>query len=219
MGFGMKPAHPVSFRRTLISYAQRGNCSRCPGEVKEESDIPQEQKHNRLTESIVSLYLLQGVNYVLALAVLPYLIRVLGMEKFGLVAFAQSIAQYFTLFTDYGFNFTATRAIARNRDDSEAVSRIFSTVFVVKFILMMLGILVMTLAVATVPRLREHTIFFFVAYVAVAGNALFPTWYFQGTEQMRFISGIVSLARVLGAVALLLAVHRPSDALLSLGMQ
>ncbi len=193
--------------------------SRCDPEVKEKPDILQLQSHSRLTESIVSLYLLQGVNYVLALAVLPYLVRVLGMEKFGLVAFAQSFAQYFTLFTDYGFNFTATRAIARNGDDNEAVSRIFSTVLLVKLILMILGVLIMTLAVVAVPRLREHSIFFFVAYVAVVGNVLFPTWYFQGTEQMRFISGIVSLARVLGAVALLLAVHRPSDALLALGIQ
>jgi len=193
--------------------------AKCRPKFEEDSDIPQVHRHSRLTESIVSLYLLQGVNYIIALAVLPYLVRVLGMEKFGLVAFAQSLAQYFTLFTDYGFNFTATRAIARNRDDSEAISRIFSTVLVVKLILMILGVLVMTLAVAAVPRLREHSIFFLVAYVAVVGNVLFPTWYFQGTEQMRFISGIVSLARVLGAVALLLAVHRPSDALLALEIQ
>ena len=62
----------------------------------------------RLFDNIVSLYLLQGLNYIVPVAVLPYLVRVLGMETYGLVAVAQSFAQYFNILTDYGFNFSAT---------------------------------------------------------------------------------------------------------------
>ncbi|MGA8298128.1 MAG: oligosaccharide flippase family protein [Terriglobales bacterium] len=53
--------------------------------------------------NILWLFSLQGLNYLVPLAVLPYLVRVLGIERYGLIAFAQSFAQYFVVLTDYGF--------------------------------------------------------------------------------------------------------------------
>lgn len=170
-------------------------------------------------ESILSLYVLQGVNYAIPMAILPFLVRVLGMEQYGLIAFAQSIAQYFVLFTDYGFNFTASRAITQKRDDHEAVSRIFSAVLLIKLVLMVAGIIVMAAIVEGVPRFRVHGLLFLAAYGTVIGNVLFPTWYFQGTEQMRYISGVMSATRLLGAGALFLLVRQPGDALLAVAIQ
>jgi len=78
--------------------------------------------NSTIGKNIISLYLLQISYYVLPLITVPYLVRVLGPEKFGLVAFGQSLVAFFALFVNYGFDLTATREISiKRRDDKENI--------------------------------------------------------------------------------------------------
>jgi PST family polysaccharide transporter len=140
------------------------------------------------------------------------------MEMYGLIALVQSFSQYFTIFTDYGFNFSATRSIAQQQDN-EKISRLFCAVFSLKLLLTVLGGVILAFVVHVTPRFHSETKYFYAAYLAVIGNMLFPIWYFQGIQQMRYISAITGIARVLAAVALFFFVHAPKDAFLALIIQ
>jgi polysaccharide transporter, PST family len=163
------------------------------------------------------LYALQGLNYLVPLAVLPYLIRVLGVERYGLVAFAQAFAQYFTLITDYGFNLSATKRVAQDRA-SGSVSALFWAVIFIKGALFALGGAILTVLLFVVPRIHAYPGVFLVSYLIVLGSVLFPVWLYQGMEQMRFISVLTGGAKVLSAVLLLVFVHHSSDYLLAAGI-
>ncbi|EJL6346896.1 oligosaccharide flippase family protein, partial [Vibrio cholerae] len=54
-----------------------------------------------LKKNVISLFILQGSNYVIPLLTLPYLTRTLGVEGFGIFGLVIAVAQYFVLFTDF----------------------------------------------------------------------------------------------------------------------
>ena len=165
------------------------------------------------------LYALQGLNYLVPLAVLPYLIRVLGVERYGLVAFAQAFAQYFTILTDYGFNLSATKRISLVREHRSEVSALYWSVILIKLALMLIGALVVAVVVTTVPRFHSDAALYAIAYLAVVGNVLFPVWLFQGMEQMRYISIVSGCAKIFAALLLFVFVHTQSDYLIALAIQ
>jgi len=68
---------------------------------------------------------IQIISCIVPLIVLPYLVRVIGVEKFGTVLFAQAIVFYFTVLTNFGFNLYAPREVSIVRDDKEKLKHIF----------------------------------------------------------------------------------------------
>ena len=168
-------------------------------------------KNTSLARNVLWLYALQGLNYTAPLILLPYLVRVLGAERYGLLVLSQSVAQYFVIATDYGFNFSATRSIATNRHDGMAISRIFWTVISIKAVLVLIGAIAISTLATSVPRFRPDCSIYLAAYLSVVGSALFPQWLFQGMESMRSISIISGLAKIGACILVLLFVHRPED--------
>jgi len=167
-----------------------------------------------LVENFLSLSVLQAANYLLPLITLPYLVRILGIDKFGLVAFAQAATAYFIILTDYGFNLSATREIASHRDDLEKVSRIFSTVMVVRSGLMFVCFGLLFLLLSTVERFGAESDLFLLSYGLVLGNVLFPVWFFQGMEKMKYSTGLNIAARSIFVVLVFTLVHEVEDYLL-----
>ena len=125
----------------------------------------------------------------------------------GVVALAQSMMQFFITFVDYGFDLTATKAISRNRDNKEEVARIFHYVMATKFLLCLVGFLIMCAIVFSVPLFREHATVFIIMYGFAFGQFLFPMWLFMGFEKMKYIAYINSLIKIAGIFFIFLAIN------------
>lgn len=167
-----------------------------------------------LTENFFSLAVLQGANYLLPLITLPYLVRVLGPEKYGLVMFAQAFLQYFVILTDYGFNLSATREISLHREDKQKVSEIFSAVFLIKFLLLLLSLGILLLVVFSFNKFEAEWKLYFVTFGIVMGNVLFPIWFFQGMERMKFVTVLNITAKLIFTVLIFVFIREVSDYIL-----
>lgn len=164
-----------------------------------------------LWENLASLYGVQVLNYVVPLFTLPYLTRVLGAGPWGILAFADAFANYISLVVDYGFALSATREVARLRDDKNARSRQFAGVLGAQIILAAMASLATLLVSRIVPALAAYRPLLPYALLLAVSRSLVPLWYFQGLERMRPVALLNIGANVIAAAAIFVLVRAPED--------
>lgn len=167
-----------------------------------------------LVKNFTSLSLLQLANYIFPVITLPYLVRVLGPEKYGLINFAAAFSAYFVIITDYGFNLSATQEISVNRNDKEKVSEIFSSVLTIKIILFFLSSGIFFLIVNMFELFSNDAGLYSIMFIGVVGIVLFPLWVYQGVEKMKYILIINVAIRSVTIVSIFLLVKVENDYLL-----
>ncbi|EKF86368.1 flippase [Methanobacterium formicicum] len=180
--------------------------------IKYLKKILNNENYKRIIENIVSLFSLQGLTYILPLITFPYLTRVLGPDKYGQIAFAAAFITYFQTFTDYGFNLSATREVSLNRDNDDKISEIFSSIFIVKIILMTISLIIMTIIVFSFDIFRSNWILYYFTFGILIGRDLLLTnWLFQGMEKMRYITILNIGTSIIYTLSIFVFVKESSD--------
>jgi PST family polysaccharide transporter len=168
-------------------------------------------KNKILVENFTFLSVLQVSNLALFIITIPYLFRVLGSKSYGLVVFAQTIVFYFSIFINFGFNLTATRDISVNREDRAKVTEIVSSVLTIKMVIFIVSVALMFFFTIFIPPLHENRVLFLLSMLTCLSDALYPLWYFQGIEKMKYITFINISTRILATILVFLVITSPGD--------
>lgn len=178
------------------------------------------EKKNRLFENIFSMVTLRGMEYILAFLLVPYLLRTLGPSRYGSIAFMQGVIAYFTLVINYGFNLTAPRDIALA--DTVQLPRVFSSYFWGTIFLWLgsssffcLGYMMFCIFFQE----RLDIPLFLACYMSAIGIVVFPVWFFQGIQQMRYITLLNLIGRFITIGMIFMFVRSSEDYIMAAFLQ
>lgn len=162
-------------------------------------------------KNIFSLGSIQLMNYLFPFITFPYLVRVLGVEKFGLVNFAAAFIAYFSMIVDYGFNISAVRLVSINRNDKRKLSELISSIYIIKVVLFLISLLIFFTISLMIEKFRNEFLLYNFTFVTVVGNLFLPFWFFQGIEKSKYVAVVTLLIRFMGAILIFLLIKNSDD--------
>ena len=177
--------------------------------------ISKNKDYRTLVSNFGYLTLLQVAGYLFPLISIPYLARVIGADGLGRVAFGSAVAAWFLSVSTWGFNYTGTRDAARNREDNSKLSEIFSNVLWARFSLTLIGFIILIALIFIIPSFRSNWLVLVLSFLAIPANILFPEWFFQALERMKFITILRLLSKLLFTLSIFVFITRPEDYYLS----
>ena len=125
---------------------------------------------------------------IFPLITVPYVSRVLSTGGTGHVAFAQSVASYFSLVALLGVTYYGVRVCAQVRDNRAQLSR---TVFELIIILAgstTLVTIVYIVCLLTVPKLYDQYALFALFGISIWLASFGVEWFYQALEQYEYIA-------------------------------
>jgi O-antigen/teichoic acid export membrane protein len=171
-------------------------------------------RYKVLVSNFSYLAVLQMITLLIPIITLPHLFGVLGDSTWGVVVFAQSVALYLAILVSFGFNISATKDISIYRADTSKISEIVSSVFVIKGALFIVSLLIVTVLIYTIPFFQDYKLLFFLSMWLCLYEFVFPIWYFQGLEKMKYITIINLGSRFIFLILIFVLIREESDYIL-----
>lgn len=169
------------------------------------------ERNRTLVQNTSYIAILQGFNVIAPLITYPYLVRVIGRDMYGVFITAQVLVSYISLFVVWGSDSVCAKYISIYRDDKQKLSEIFSSVFVGRAVVWLIGLAVFLLIVLLTPTYRESSLIFTLTYGMAIYDVLFPQYLFQGLEKMKYATFVVVMAKSFFIVLVFALVKESSD--------
>lgn len=176
-------------------------------------------KHGILQHKVVvsNLSYMSALQLFLLLAPLityPYLVRVLGKELYGAILTAQMLVSYASVLIDFGSNEVCAKHISLNRDNLKLLSRIVNSVICLRFLIWLISFFIFLLVITIVPAYNKYFVLFLLSYGMTSNELLFPQFFFQGIEKMKYITIVSITTKLLFIILIFIVVQEPDDYLL-----
>ncbi len=179
--------------------------------IEEPTAAESQSVMKRFVVNVASLFSVQLANMLLPLLTVPYVVRIIGPERLGLLNFSLAFIAYFSLIINYGFDMAAVRSIAANRGNTAAVNRVFCEVLAGKILLWALSTVLFAGIIIAIPEFREQWVLHTCSYLTCIGVVLFPLWLYQGMEDLSRVALFNLIVKVLFSLSVFVLIRQPGD--------
>ena len=169
------------------------------------------KSERNLAKNTFFLYLTQICNYVFPILTFPYLTRVLGAEKYGVVVFGNAVMAYFMLVLEFGFILSATNVCSEYRDDKEKLGHITFGVIQAKALLAIVSLGILILCFIYVDAFAREKLFFSLSYIGTVLTIFLPDYLFRGIEKMSIFTYRVIFSKLIYTILIFALIHKPAD--------
>lgn len=167
------------------------------------------REYKTIIQNTGYLSVIEAIRLAMPFITLPYIIATIGAENYGLAVFSQTIISYFIIFINFGLDVSAVKDVSVNRNNKSELNRIVSSVLLLKLGLFVISFLILMFGLFVIPFLKTHKILFLFAFLTCFSELLFPIWFYQGIEKMKYLTLIRILSILFYTVSVFLFVHAP----------
>ncbi len=166
---------------------------------------------NKSVQNFLFLAFIQSSNILISIISMPLLIQSIGVDQFGLVNLALSVIVFLNILVGFGFNLSAPREVAINREDKTALSHIVSNIFSAKILLATIASLLILVGVFGLGLFSEYRIILVFSLLLLFSEATLPLWFFQGMEKMKLVSIANVFSKLLFLLGIVLFIYSPEQ--------
>ncbi|MCS7053167.1 MAG: oligosaccharide flippase family protein [Ignavibacterium sp.] len=156
-------------------------------------------------------YILQFVNILFPILIVPFIIKKIGIEKYGILAFISSVIGFFQILIDYGFNIYGVKEISANIRNKKNISIIFNSIFIIRTVLFVLSILFLFLLSLINNQVKIHLVIYFFSILSIFSSILYPMFLFQGLEKINFYLFPNVSVKIFYLMSLILIIQNKND--------
>ena len=167
-----------------------------------------------LKKNIFYSGMLTTANYLFPLITYPYVSRVLGVDNIGICNFVDSIIHYFLILSTLGIGTVGIREIAKNKGNQAELEKAFSKLFTINTITTTIAIIILIIAIYTVPQLYENCKLMWIGVLKLLFNYLLIEWLYKGLEDFKYITNRTIVVRFIYVACVFLFVKSENDVLL-----
>ena len=154
-------------------------------------------KRKKLISNTFALSIMQIVNYLTPLLIMPYLSRIFGIEKFGHLSVLLSLIVLVSIITDFGYNLAGTYFIAKNKEKKSLINEYLGTAVLLKTLILIL--VISTICFFTflgkINSIENNSILILVN-LNIIFQAFQFIWFFQGIEKMFNITFYTAVGKI-----------------------
>lgn len=152
--------------------------------------------------------------YVVGIVIYPYISRVFGVERLGLVNFVDNTINYFLLFASMGIGMLGVREIATVKDDKNRCSKVFSNILGLNILFTCATLIIYFILITIIPKLNQYSELFYIGCAKIIFTGFLIEWFYTGIENFKYITIRSVIIKLLYVILVFLFVRAPGDYIL-----